>query len=132
MSLFLVEERQMAEGLYNHEIEMADSDCNRGDDVANTLIRSALNNSSDESPCSSKYQFIQPILPPTLCISEIEGIKFPSRHNFLDLDLSNNKITKVDGLEALKCLKRYEFMTYSFSPLTTGLIHLQHLHLFKA
>jgi len=86
-----------------------------------------LNNSSDESPCSSKYQFIQPILPPTLCISEIEGIIFLSRHNLLDLDLSNNKITKVDGLEALKCLKRYEFLTYSFSPLTTGLVNLQHL-----
>jgi Leucine-rich repeat (LRR) protein len=130
MSLFLVEERQMAEGLYNHEIEMSESDCNRGDDVANTLIQSALNYSSDG--CSSKYQFNQPILPPTLCISEIEGIKLSSHHNLLDLDLSNNKITKVDGLEALKCLKRYEFMTYSFSPLTTGLIHLQHLHLFKA
>jgi hypothetical protein len=129
MSLFLVEERQMAEDLYNDEIEMAESDCNRGDDVANTLIRSALNNSSDESPCSSKYQVIQPILPPTLCKSEIE---LSNHHNLLDLDLSNNNITKVDGLEALKCLKRYEFMTYSFSPLTTGLIHLQHLHLFKA
>lgn len=95
-------------------MRMQSSDSNREGDVAMALIHSVLCNSLEESSNSAVSQAIQinmaleKKLPPTLFIRDIIRSKLSNHHTLLDLDLSNSKITKVDGLDAMKSLRRYD------------------------
>jgi hypothetical protein len=73
------------------------------EDIASSLIKSILTMSSGESLCASTSEIPQ-------LIQNFSLAKSPqlSYHHILELDLSNNHIRKIHGLEVLSSLRRYE------------------------
>ena len=84
-------------------------------DVADTLIQSVLNQLNDSRSSAEIVKVFQSMTDPRLTqtlklsshsINKIAGIQLSSHNNLLELDLSNNKIAKVEGLDGLKWLMR--------------------------